>query len=88
MSDSDHPTGVIDAGELRLVHLADDPMLVALPRTHRLAATPSLRLADLADESRIVTDNRGNRPGSDTLGAWRWRGATACCAVLPAPGCR
>ena len=33
---------------LKLRHLMDDPMLVALPAGHRLAASPVLRLAELA----------------------------------------
>lgn len=35
---------------LELRHLMDDPMLVALPAGHRLAASPVLRLAELASE--------------------------------------
>jgi len=35
---------------LERVHLFDDPMYVALPRGHRLAEHPNLRLRDLSDE--------------------------------------
>ncbi|MFF4440131.1 LysR family transcriptional regulator [Streptomyces sp. NPDC001621] len=37
-------------GDLRLLRLLDDPYLAVLPRGHRLAARPSVRLKDLADE--------------------------------------
>jgi DNA-binding transcriptional LysR family regulator len=40
---------------LRRVNLLDDPMHLALPRRHRLATRPTLRLADLAGESWIQT---------------------------------
>jgi DNA-binding transcriptional LysR family regulator len=39
-----------------LAHLLDEPMLVALPRSHRYAARRSLRLSELATESWIVGD--------------------------------
>jgi len=37
-------------GSLECVHLFDDPMYVAIPRGHRLAERPKVRLGDLADE--------------------------------------
>jgi DNA-binding transcriptional LysR family regulator len=44
----------LDAG-LRTISLLDDPMYVALPPDHRLAAKRSLRLADLRDEEWVQT---------------------------------
>jgi DNA-binding transcriptional LysR family regulator len=41
---------------VELDHLLDEPMLVALPRSHRLATRRSLRLSELAAESWIVGD--------------------------------
>ncbi len=40
-----------------LVVLGDDPLLVALPRGHRLARRRTVPLAELADESWIVADD-------------------------------
>lgn len=45
---------------IRLVHLMDDTMLVAVPRSHRLARRRRLRLAELARESWIAGDSREN----------------------------
>jgi DNA-binding transcriptional LysR family regulator len=44
----------LDAG-LRTISLLNDPMYVALPSVHRLAAKRSLRLADLRDEEWVQT---------------------------------
>lgn len=44
----------VEAERLELRHLVDDPMLVAIPRDHRLAARRTLRLAELADEPWIA----------------------------------
>jgi DNA-binding transcriptional LysR family regulator len=41
------------------VHELEDPMLLVLPRDHRLAAAPTVRLADLAAEP-WVTSPRGS----------------------------
>ncbi len=43
-----------DVDGLVLRHLLDDPLLVALPREHRLAGRRSLRLTELAGESWIA----------------------------------
>jgi DNA-binding transcriptional LysR family regulator len=56
---SDYPSGIIEADDLRLVHLGDDPLLVALVRTHRLAAADGLRLGDLAGETWIESGTHG-----------------------------
>jgi DNA-binding transcriptional LysR family regulator len=45
-----------------LDHLLDEPMLVALPRRHRLARRRSVRLSELADESWIVGDQTVQDP--------------------------
>lgn len=50
---SDYPTGRIAADDLDLVHLLDDPLLVALPAGHPMAQRRRVRLADLADETWI-----------------------------------
>jgi DNA-binding transcriptional LysR family regulator len=50
---SDYPTGALDAGRVRLIHLLDDPLLVALPRSHPLAGAAAVGLRDLADETWI-----------------------------------
>src|SRR5262249_45440166 len=39
-----------DTDGLELTHLLDDPMLVAIPRDHRLAKRPTVRYAELADD--------------------------------------
>lgn len=60
---SAYPHQTLDAEQFELHHLADDPLLVALPRDHRLATQPSVRLGELAGESWI----EGFPSGSDTL---------------------
>lgn len=50
---SDYPTGQLSADGLDLVHLCDDPLLVALPPGHRLAGATAVALGDLAEESWI-----------------------------------
>lgn len=59
---SDYPAGLPDRTGLRLVQLMRDPLLVALPRQHRLAGKPKLRLRDLAEETWID----GSEPGQPT----------------------
>ncbi len=46
----------LDGEGVELAHLIDEPMLVALPRSHRLASRRALRLAELTGESWIVGD--------------------------------
>jgi len=57
---SDYPTGVIPSEDVDLAHLCDDPLLVALPRGHRLAGEPAVDLAELAGESWIEAGGRGD----------------------------
>jgi DNA-binding transcriptional LysR family regulator len=56
---SDYPPGLPEAGELELVHLLDDPLLLALPSGHRLAGAGSVRLAGLATENWVEGDDTG-----------------------------
>ena len=56
---SDYPTGTVPADGIDLVHLCDDPLLVALPPGHRLADAGAVALRDLADESWIEAAPRG-----------------------------
>jgi DNA-binding transcriptional LysR family regulator len=60
---SDYPTGVLPADGLDLTPLCDDRLLVALPKTHRLAGAPTLRLRDLAGECWI----EAGLHGADTM---------------------
>jgi DNA-binding transcriptional LysR family regulator len=48
------PGRSLDGDGLELTHLLDDPLLVAIPRGHRLARRRTLRLAELADEHWIA----------------------------------
>jgi DNA-binding transcriptional LysR family regulator len=48
------PEEPLPADGLELVHLLTDPLLIALPPTHRFAGRRTLRLAELKDESWIV----------------------------------
>jgi DNA-binding transcriptional LysR family regulator len=50
----------LDAGRATRVELIDDPMFLALPREHRLAARERLRLADLAGEAWVQTSEDSN----------------------------
>jgi DNA-binding transcriptional LysR family regulator len=50
---SDYPTGALDADRVRLIHLLDDPLLVALPATHPLAGAAAVHLRALAEETWI-----------------------------------
>ncbi|MFJ5881156.1 LysR family transcriptional regulator [Kitasatospora cineracea] len=53
-----YPEHRYDTERFALHRLADDPVLVALPRTHRLARRRRLRLAELADEPWIAASRR------------------------------
>jgi DNA-binding transcriptional LysR family regulator len=50
---SDYPTGSLDEDGAELIHLLDDPLLVAIPPAHALAAARDVRLTDLAGENWI-----------------------------------
>lgn len=50
---SAYPHQTLDTAQLKLHHLLDDPLLVALPAGHRLARGTALRLVDLAGEGWI-----------------------------------
>jgi len=52
-----------DVPRLRLHHLLDEPLLIALPATHRLAARRAVQLTELADEHWIA----GSTTFEDTL---------------------
>jgi DNA-binding transcriptional LysR family regulator len=49
-----------DSSDVELVHLLDDPMYVALPPDHELAAKRSLKLADLSDMVWVQGDCHGS----------------------------
>jgi DNA-binding transcriptional LysR family regulator len=51
---SAYPYDPLDERRFDLHHLLDEPVLVAVPRSHRLARRRSVRLADLADESWVA----------------------------------
>jgi DNA-binding transcriptional LysR family regulator len=54
-----------------LAHLADDPLLLAVGRGHRLARRRSVDIEDLADETWVAATPKAD----DTfLGAWQWAG--------------
>jgi DNA-binding transcriptional LysR family regulator len=57
---SSFPDQELDADRIELSHLLDDAMLVAFPRSHRLARRRRVRLADLVDESWIAADTSGD----------------------------
>jgi DNA-binding transcriptional LysR family regulator len=48
------PGRSLDTDGIELTHLLDDPMLLAIPRDHRLARRRTLRLAELAGEKWIA----------------------------------
>ena len=54
------PDQDLDADRIELSHLLDDAMLVAFPRSHRLARRRGVRLAELVDESWIAADRSGD----------------------------
>jgi DNA-binding transcriptional LysR family regulator len=51
---SDYPRGRIRGDRVTLVHVLDDPLLVALPKRHRLASAKVVALVDLAGEKWIA----------------------------------
>ncbi|MEU7917894.1 LysR family transcriptional regulator [Micromonospora zamorensis] len=86
---SDKP---LDGDQFDLHHLVDETLLVAVPRTHRLAHRRTIRLRDLADESFIAgsataeetllraTLPAGFRPRIDIVAA-EWTGKLGCVAA-------
>ncbi|MET8462272.1 LysR family transcriptional regulator [Micromonospora zamorensis] len=86
---SDKP---LDGDQFDLHHLVDETLLVAVPRTHRLAHRRTIRLRDLADESFIAgsataeetllraTQPAGFRPRIDIVAA-EWTGKLGCVAA-------
>lgn len=61
----------LDREQLELTHLFDDVMLIAVPRTHRLARRRSLRLDQLADErwiGAVARDDDDRALGPEHLG--------------------
>jgi DNA-binding transcriptional LysR family regulator len=58
---SDYPTGAPPATDVDLTPLCRDPLLVALPRRHRLAGEEAVSLVDLAGE-RWIEAGRGGPP--------------------------
>ncbi|RQX06930.1 LysR family transcriptional regulator [Micromonospora arida] len=86
---SDQP---LDGDQFDLHHLVDETLLVAVPRTHRLARRRTIRLRDLADESFIAgsataeetllraTLPAGFRPRIDIVAA-EWTGKLGCVAA-------
>jgi len=54
------PDDKLDRERFEFLHLLDDVMLVALPTSHHLARRGSLRLVELAGESWIAADARGD----------------------------
>lgn len=86
------PDRPIEAGGLELHHLVDERLLVAVPLDHRLAASGTIRLAELADDSFIAgsataeesllraTLPTGFRPRIDIVAA-EWTGKLGCVAA-------
>jgi DNA-binding transcriptional LysR family regulator len=86
------PDRPIEAAGLELHHLVDEQLLVAVPLGHRLAASGTIRLAELADESFIAgsataeesllraTLPTGFRPRIDIVAA-EWTGKLGCVAA-------
>jgi DNA-binding transcriptional LysR family regulator len=52
----------LEAERIELAHLLDEPMLVALPQSHRLAGRRSVRLSELAGDSWIAGDETVQDP--------------------------
>jgi DNA-binding transcriptional LysR family regulator len=50
------PDQPLDRDVFSLEHVLDDPMLIAFPRSHRLATRRRIRLAELADERWVAGD--------------------------------
>ena len=50
------PIAALASSDVRVDHLVTDPILVALPKTHRLAGRREVDLAELADESFVLSE--------------------------------
>lgn len=85
------PDRPLDAARFHLQHLLDERLLVAVPRTHRLARRRTVRLAELADDCFIAgtapedtllrTSLRPDfRPRVDIVAA-EWTGKLGCVAA-------
>lgn len=86
------PDQPLDDGRFDLHHLVDEVLLVAVPRTHRLAHRGSVRLRELADDPFIAgsataeetllraTLPAGFRPRVDIVAA-EWTGKLGCVAA-------
>ncbi|MFI1991809.1 LysR family transcriptional regulator [Actinoplanes sp. NPDC020271] len=83
------PSGPPDPSRFDLHHLVGERMLVAVPRSHRLARRRTVRLAELADEPFIANSTRpeetllaatGFRPRIDFTVA-EWTGKFGCVAA-------
>ncbi|MEH1126442.1 LysR family transcriptional regulator [Micromonospora sp. CPCC 206061] len=86
------PDQPLDDGRFALRHLLDERLLVAVPRTHRLARRRTVRLAELTDESFVVgsataeetllraTLPSGFQPRIDIVAA-EWTGKLGCVAA-------
>jgi DNA-binding transcriptional LysR family regulator len=86
------PDQPLDDDRFALRHLLDERLLVAVPRTHRLARRRTVRLAELTDESFVVgsataeetllraTLPSGFQPRIDIVAA-EWTGKLGCVAA-------
>ncbi|MEV4097333.1 LysR family transcriptional regulator [Streptosporangium saharense] len=62
---SDYPAGLPYEEEVEIVELAEDELLVALPREHRLAALPEVDLRELREETWIEAPPPGGTTALD-----------------------
>ena len=62
--------GVFPAGELAVVELGSEPLVVALPKGHRLACKQKLLAADLAKEPFVMLPDEGSMGYNDLIRAY------------------
>jgi DNA-binding transcriptional LysR family regulator len=86
------PDAPLDDGRFALHHLVDERLLVAVPRTHRLARRRTVRLGELAEDSFVAGSASaektllraslpsGFRPRIDLVAA-EWTGKLGCVAA-------
>jgi DNA-binding transcriptional LysR family regulator len=55
----DAPFCAVHDDGIDIMHLLEDPMYVAMPRDHRLASKPKIKLGELRDEAWIGGSSRG-----------------------------